>query len=462
MIHCKMTLYIALCCTGTLVLRSAAHLQKRTFESMCAAAAGGSQKWRFIAELALVLLLFGTLSGDAALLADTGSLTVSDWTGGNPPAWARYGGRIPMLVLVVFLVTPLSLSRQMRGLERAATAGVLLIAVLLVIIVVQSVMAGMPAIASGELPIWTTAVSPGEIPEALSVLSFAFYTTPMLLPLLSELPEGPRSVDLMCSAVQIVTLLVAFCVYAVVGIFAAARWGLETEGDCMVNSWLPGRWAGVLDFGMAVYLSISMAPMAITMRYIMESMTAGGELIPRTRAKDALNTIFGIGSATAVAVAWPRQAEKLFALTGATAVSLVSYVLPVLVHFRLYFRPRRHLRLLPIEEEQYLGGMEHRDPTRHWLLEDAALLGSSGAMDDASSVARRQSCVLPEQVVLDWERRSSINDQEADYSHISDLTVLSLKRKMWAILVNIVTPLLILIGGIVAGGAAVWFSLAKL
>lgn len=52
--------------------------------------------------------------------------------------------------------------------------------------------------------------------------------------------------------------VVANLVYATVGVFAAARYGLATEGDVLVNSWLPGRWDGVLDGLVAIYLSISM------------------------------------------------------------------------------------------------------------------------------------------------------------------------------------------------------------
>jgi len=60
---------------------------------------------------------------------------------------------------------------------------------------------------------------------------------------------------------------VAYLVYAVVGIFAAARFGLATEGDVLVNEWLPGRWDGALSAGMAVYLAISAAPMVMTLRF---------------------------------------------------------------------------------------------------------------------------------------------------------------------------------------------------
>jgi hypothetical protein len=41
-----------------------------------------------------------------------------------------------------------------------------------------------------------------------------------------------------------------------VGFFAAARYGLSTAGDVLVNRWLPGRWDGLLDGLMAAYLAV--------------------------------------------------------------------------------------------------------------------------------------------------------------------------------------------------------------
>ena len=52
---------------------------------------------------------------------------------------------------------------------------------------------------------------------------------------------------------------VAYVLYAVIGFFAAARYGLQTEGDVLVNEWLPGRWEGALSAGMSVYLSLRWA-----------------------------------------------------------------------------------------------------------------------------------------------------------------------------------------------------------
>jgi len=286
--------------TGILLIRAAGHLRKKTYEGTVAAAFRHKAGIRTVAQMALVLLLFGTLAGDAALLADTGQLTLEQLTRGNVPEWLGNSGRIPMVAMVLLLVLPLSLSRRMRSLETAATAGLGLLLILAVVIIQKAVSAGFPAIVSGELPLMK--IAPGakaQLPEAMSVLFFAFYLQPMLLPLLSEMPGGKQGQDILCSALNITTLVIAFGVYGIVGIFGAARWGLKTKGDILMNKWLPGRATGVLDASMAIYLSISMAPMAITLRFLLDSVIVGkGDLVSYSRSRDTWFTIGGLLSAT--------------------------------------------------------------------------------------------------------------------------------------------------------------------
>ena len=55
-----------------------------------------------------------------------------------------------------------------------------------------------------------------------------------------------------------------------------------------------------------------------------------------------IETLCIIGAAVAVAVAFPTQAEKIFALTGCTAVCLACYCIPVFIHLKLEERLLRH------------------------------------------------------------------------------------------------------------------------
>jgi hypothetical protein len=49
-------------------------------------------------------------------------------------------------------------------------------------------------------------------------------------------------------------------VYGLVGVFGAARFGRDTAGDILVNTWLGGRAEGVLDLAVTAYLAISVPP----------------------------------------------------------------------------------------------------------------------------------------------------------------------------------------------------------
>ncbi|KAI3429787.1 hypothetical protein D9Q98_010100 [Chlorella vulgaris] len=320
---------------GTLLLRAAASLDKHTFEGL--AEAVGGRSWKLATETCLVLLLYGNLTGDFCLLADMGSIAAGAVYPGGPPPWlVAGGGRLIMGVLAVLVVFPLSCLRHMRQLEKAGMAGVAFVAALAAIFVYQASAEGFPAVRSGELPLLRPAVAAG-VPESVGVLSFAFYLTPMLLPLLREMPAGSVGVDLTCRAVQIVTAGVAYVIYAVMGFFAASRYGLRTEGDVLVNSWLPARWDGVLDALMVLYLSVCMAPIAFTLRCQLENLLIeeGSTML---RGRQVLLTAACLLSSLLLAMAFPTQAEKMFAVTGATAVCAVCYVVPVAIHLRLYLR----------------------------------------------------------------------------------------------------------------------------
>jgi hypothetical protein len=56
---------------------------------------------------------------------------------------------------------------------------------------------------------------------------------------------------------------IAIVVYGLVGVFGAARYGLATEGDLLVNRWLHGRAEGVFDAVLVAYLAISIPPIQV-------------------------------------------------------------------------------------------------------------------------------------------------------------------------------------------------------
>ncbi|KAK9809814.1 hypothetical protein WJX73_009477 [Symbiochloris irregularis] len=236
------------------------------------------------------------------------------------------------LILLLF-VLPLCCMRRMRSLELAGTAGVGVVAAIACIMVWDSWQAGFPAIASGDLPLWAPKAS-SDLPEAFSVLGFAFYIQPMMMPLLHEMPSGQLGIALTERAVYIVVMGVAISVYGIMGFAAAARYGQATQGNVLVNTWLGGPAEGLLDAVMAIYLSISIPPMQMSLRYTLDCLVAGEAAPPSTR-RQILETVLIVLGSLSVALVFPSAAEKIFAVTGATAVCLVCYLLPVVIHLLL-------------------------------------------------------------------------------------------------------------------------------
>ncbi|KAK9906824.1 hypothetical protein WJX75_008674 [Coccomyxa subellipsoidea] len=318
--------------TSVLLLRAAGLTGHDSYEGV--AQAVGGRAWKVVTQVSLILLLFGTVIGDLALLADVGQRALRRLSPSPPALLVDHDGRGIMVVLTLCVVLPLCLLRKMRSLETAAQAGVVIVAALAGIIVTEAAQYGFPALRNGELPLWGIKLS-ADLPEAFAVLGFAFYVQPMLMPLLHEMPPGPASVNITCTAVRIVVGIVASVVYGVIGIFGAARYGTKTEGNVLVNEWLGGPAEGFLDLAIAAYLSISIPPMQMSCRYTLDVLLAG-EDAPFSRRRHMLETCFIVFTSLAVALAFPTGAEKIFAVTGATAVCIVCYVIPVALHLKIY------------------------------------------------------------------------------------------------------------------------------
>ena len=74
--------------------------------------------------------------------------------------------------------------------------------------------------------------------------------------------------------------------------------------------------------------------MQISLRYTLDNLIAGENVQFQWRRHIA-ETAGIVFSSLAVALIFPAYAEKIFAITGATAVCIVCYVLPVALHLKL-------------------------------------------------------------------------------------------------------------------------------
>eukprot|EP00884_Botryococcus_braunii_P011112 jgi/Botrbrau1/20000/Bobra.200_1s0008.1 len=319
------------------LLRAAGSFHHDSYEGVAEAAGGRTLKR--VTQVSLGLLLFGTLVGDYAILADVGPQAMTRLLApALPPQWlVGYSGRGVMILLVLFVVFPLCLLRRIRSLEFVGMSGIFVVLGLMAVFVSEAVKAGMPAVRSGEFPIWGVQWT-SDLPEAFAVMGFAFYCQPMLMPLLHEMPRGQRGLKLMSSASTFTIMVVATVVYGVLGIFGAARFGLATEGNVLVNRWIGGRAEGVLDLFMVAYLAISAPIVQMSLRYTVDTLLVG-EDAPYYWVRSVFETAAIVGSTLVVALFFPSYAEKIFAITGVIPVCLVSYILPVVIHLYILCRP---------------------------------------------------------------------------------------------------------------------------
>jgi len=96
--------------------------------------------------------------------AAAGSSSSSSWTAAGKD-WVLSclaDGQSLMVVMTLLVVLPLSCQKHMRSLETAAAVGMLVILALLAVLMVGALQAGLPALADGELPLWSLKVGTGR------------------------------------------------------------------------------------------------------------------------------------------------------------------------------------------------------------------------------------------------------------------------------------------------------------
>lgn len=110
----------------------------------------------------------------------------------------------------------------------------------------------------------------------------------------------------------------------------------------------------------------------MSLRFTLTEWIAG-EGAPPSRHRQLVETFVSVLALLAVALLFPTKSEKVFAVTGATAVCLVVYVVPVVIHLLLHCQQRPRHGDVGAEEPLVLSEQQaHADPPagskqrRHW------------------------------------------------------------------------------------------------
>ena len=189
----------------------------------------------------------GNITGDLCLLADLGTKSLRHaWGDAAPAILTDHHGRGAMLLLTVAVIFPLSLSRGLRALEHASTAGLGVLLLLFAVLTADAVGSGFRGITSGDVPLWSVNWHSSHIAEAFSLIGYSFYLHPLMMPMLREMPPGAKGVGIMSDAVTVVIMGVALVTYSYVGAMGAAAFGKGTAGDVMMNHLLDSHWASLV------------------------------------------------------------------------------------------------------------------------------------------------------------------------------------------------------------------------
>jgi sodium-coupled neutral amino acid transporter 11 len=342
-----------------------------TFEELSQWAMG--TRFKTFTSFSLILLLFGTTAGSLAFISDVTQVLVvkavqgSSLSGHNVFSWLlNYLGRDgrPLMVLTTLTcLLPLCLQRRIIDSDKAATAGLVVVLALVVVIVSRAIRSDFPAIRNGDLDIFAIDKFDKFLPESFAVIGFAFYTQPMLLPLLNELnSRGNEGVAIAKKATSIVLFGIALGVYWSVGVFGACLFGSNTQPNILLNEHLvDGPAAVVLYVSLLFYLSLAQVSTVFALRNSVELLLFGpGQ--PFTWKRHVTLVLSLLSGAVLVALLFPSRAIKIFAFTGSTAVCSVCYVIPVVIHLQVERRKRKGLLVGVVHEAGYRERMDDELP----------------------------------------------------------------------------------------------------
>eukprot|EP00271_Cylindrocystis_brebissonii_P004130 TRINITY_DN1561_c0_g1_i1.p1 TRINITY_DN1561_c0_g1~~TRINITY_DN1561_c0_g1_i1.p1 ORF type:complete len:589 (-),score=67.20 TRINITY_DN1561_c0_g1_i1:746-2512(-) len=328
--------------TSDLLIRECFKTGTSDYEEL--ALATGGPLLLIVARVSILLLQFGAIIGGFEQTAESTVMGLQTIWGNDVPEWITYkdgNGYVPMVVLATLIGFPLCMVRQMRSLEYVGMVGFFIVASLVLVVVISSIAAGLPALSNGQFQT-SGFESPGNLAQAAAIFGFVFYNQPVMMPLLAEMPGDIRHRARILSWAQRFTVA-GFCFAAVflTGFFGAAWLGSNTQGNILQNTVLGGGVPqGILNLMVALFLSFVVPPLEIPAKVILNNWLPGSKHV-RPHLRHFLVTTGILGFCLAVAIGYPDGSANLLVITGATGVFMAAYAMPVGMHFLLYFGQAR-------------------------------------------------------------------------------------------------------------------------
>jgi amino acid permease len=319
--------------TTVLMVRAAARLGVSSYEEAVLGSAG--RTGLLVARISLVVLLFGSLCGNQAAISETASRALQlagyEWLASQHAL---------ILCGAMLLVMPPSLNSltEMVGLSMFGVGMMLVVTGYLLYVCVSS---------DSQMESFELGVRLEALPEAASTFGFAFYVQPCVLPMLRSLPPGPTGARVLERATHLTYVIILF-IYFTVGAAGLLYFGRDTPQDVLQGF---GGNGGALISGLfCLYLAATYAPIAVPLRESLVRlwlelrrgrgtplgspalMAEFSRRVEHDAVPNAVATCIICGLVFVVALVLPDASAALFALTGATGVCMVAYVLPAWTH----------------------------------------------------------------------------------------------------------------------------------
>ncbi|XP_057861374.2 uncharacterized protein LOC131069823 isoform X3 [Cryptomeria japonica] len=279
--------------TCGLLLRQSDALGAHDYESL--ALAVGGRFYKHFTDFSIIILLFGSLLGSIQQFGEAGAIGVEGLSHKVPHWLMDRSGSLLMALGTIFISFPLCLHSRLQELDKAAALGTALVLWLLVVILIDSIKHGLPAIHNGQLKI-AGVPSLKNISQATSIFGFAFYVQPIMMPYLMELPSGKVGIGILKWATRFVVL---------------------------------------------VYLALSVPMLEFPIRHTIYCWFPENK---KFRLLQLYLTVVILLLCLSFALLFPNNSGNVLVATGAVGVCIVSYMVPIINHFLLLFK-----RVKPLE-----------------------------------------------------------------------------------------------------------------
>ncbi|KAK9810574.1 hypothetical protein WJX73_001484 [Symbiochloris irregularis] len=359
----------------------------------------GGRAWKIITEIAVFVLLYGTLVNAWVQQGQTMSAGIKFVNPDivNSAPWLVNGnGRILMLFSMAALI-PAIFMNNMSSLELLADGSFVMVIVSVVWVIVNCAQKGFPALDKHcQLPVGCVPAEDDDydygigtcdscygtfqvsgfttmeqIASAISVYGFIFYIQPIMMPMLPEMPPGKVGVRALSVATCVTIAGTSFIIYWCCGFFGAADFGVRAipTGNYLSNDLGQGVAQGVLNILYIIAMLPSICPFEYCTRHAVDSFITAfmkPEHVYKTfRWRNILLATTIYLTSLGLAELFPGKTTKVIQITSAFGVLGVSYFVPIINHWLLLFgwagvqRHRNWMRKAPISVDRVMGMTLH-------------------------------------------------------------------------------------------------------